>query len=148
MRIAFVCTGNSARSQMAEGFARRLVETLGMNFQVYSAGSDPAEEINPFAVQVMKEKGIDISSQRPKGLEAIPYQELDLVITLCNSARQTCPVVPGAQMIHWDLPDPAAYRGSEEEKLEFFRKVRDEIEERVWDCLQSLQLRQGNSAKL
>lgn len=147
MRIAFICTGNSARSQMAEGFARKIAETLGLDLQVYSAGSNPATEINPLAIKVMKEKNIDISSQRPKGIEAIPYQDMDIVITLCDSAKQTCPVIPNAQMLHWDLPDPADYKGTEEERTEFFRKVRDEIEERVWDFLQSLQLRQRNSAK-
>jgi len=146
MKIGFICTGNSARSQMAEGFARRLAEILRINIQVYSAGSKPAKEINPLAIEVMREKGIDITSQRPKGLEAIPYGELDLVITLCDSAKQTCPVLPGSQMLHWDLPDPASFEGTIEEKLEFFRKVRDEIEERVWDLLQSLQLRKANSA--
>ncbi len=146
MKIGFICTGNSARSQMAEGFARRLAEILKINIQVYSAGSEPAKEINPLAIEVMKEKGIDITFQRPKGLEAIPYQELDLVITLCDSAKQTCPVLPGSKMVHWDLPDPASFEGTIEEKLEFFRKVRDEIEERVWDLLQSLQLRKTNSA--
>ncbi len=130
---------------MAEGFAKRLAEVLGLNIQVYSAGSNPAQEINPLAVEVMKEKGIELSSQRPKGLEAIPYRELDLVITLCDSARQTCPVVPGVQMIHWDLRDPAGFEGTLEERLEFFRRVRDEIEEKVWDLLQSLQLRKINS---
>lgn len=146
MKIGFICTGNSARSQMAEGFARRLAEILKINVQVYSAGSKPAKEINPLAIEVMREKGIDITSQRPKGLEAIPYQELDLVITLCDSAKQTCPVLPGSKMVHWDIPDPASFEGTIEEKLEFFRKVRDEIEERVWDLLQSLQLRKANSA--
>lgn len=146
MKIGFICTGNSARSQMAEGFARRLAEILKINIQIYSAGSKPAKEINPLAIEVMREKGIDITSQRPKGLEAIPYQELDLVITLCDSAKQTCPVLPESQMVHWDLPDPASFEGTIEEKLEFFRKVRDEIEERVWDLLQSLQLRKANSA--
>ncbi|MEJ7554495.1 MAG: arsenate reductase ArsC, partial [Aquificaceae bacterium] len=72
MKIGFICTGNSARSQMAEGFARRLAEILKINIQVYSAGSNPAKEINPLAIEVMREKGIDITSQRPKGLEAIP----------------------------------------------------------------------------
>ncbi|MCS6958295.1 MAG: arsenate reductase ArsC [Aquificaceae bacterium] len=148
MKIAFICTGNSARSQMAEGFAKRLAQTLGLNLQVYSAGSNPAEEVNPLAIKVMEERGIDISSQRPKGIEAIPYQELDVVVTLCDSARQTCPILPGAEMVHWDLPDPASHRGTEEERLEFFRRIRDEIEERVWDMVQSLQIRKGNSAKL
>ncbi|MFN3472394.1 MAG: arsenate reductase ArsC, partial [Aquificaceae bacterium] len=79
MNIAFICTGNSARSQMAEAFARKIAEKLGMRLQIYSAGSNPAKEINPFAIEVMKEKNIDLSSQRPKSLEEIPYNKLDIV---------------------------------------------------------------------
>ncbi|MCS7307120.1 MAG: arsenate reductase ArsC [Aquificaceae bacterium] len=147
MRIAFLCTGNSARSQMAEGFARRFAETLNLRISVYSAGSNPSKEVNPLAIEVMKEKGIDISHQRPKGLEAIPYNELNLIITLCDSARQSCPIVNGAEHIHWSLQDPAGFEGTEAEKLEVFRRVRDDIEERVWDMLQNLQLRKGNTTK-
>ncbi|MFN3975983.1 MAG: arsenate reductase ArsC [Aquificaceae bacterium] len=141
MRIAFICTGNSARSQMAEAFARKIAEKLGMQLQIYSAGSNPAREINPFAIEVMKEKNIDLSSQRPKGLEEIPYNELDIVITLCDHARQSCPILPAKRYIHWDLPDPASFEGPPEAKREFFRKVRDSIEEKVWDLLQSLLLK-------
>lgn len=139
MKIAFICTGNSARSQMAEAFAREISKRLGIKLQAFSAGSNPAKEINPFAVEVMKEKNIDISSQRPKGLEDIPYRDLDLVITLCDSARQSCPILPAQKHIHWDLPDPASFEGPPEAKREFFRKVRDQIEERIWDLLQGLQ---------
>ncbi|MFN7064972.1 MAG: arsenate reductase ArsC [Aquificaceae bacterium] len=142
MRIVFICTGNSARSQMAEGFAKRVAEFLNIKMEVYSAGSDPAKEVNPFAIEVMQEKGIDISHQRPKGLEAIPYKEVDLVITLCDSAKQSCPIFPAQRHIHWDLPDPASFDGSPEAKREFFRRVRDEIERRVWDLLQGLRVRE------
>jgi arsenate reductase len=146
MKVAFICTGNSARSQMAEGFARRLAKEMGLDLEVYSAGSQPASQINPFAIRVMVEKGIDISHQRPKSLEEIPYESIDLVITLCDSARQFCPVLPSAKHIHWDLPDPAGFEGSEEERLEFFRKIRDQIEERLWELLKRLQLRKGKPA--
>ncbi|MFN3598695.1 MAG: arsenate reductase ArsC [Aquificaceae bacterium] len=141
MIIAFICTGNSARSQMAEAFAKIVASQLNLQLDIYSAGSQPAKEINPFALEVMAEKGIDISYQKPKGLESIPYEEVDIVITLCDSARQTCPIFPAQRHIHWDLPDPAAFEGSLEAKREFFRKVRDDIEERVWDFLQSLKVR-------
>ncbi|MFN3946720.1 MAG: arsenate reductase ArsC [Aquificaceae bacterium] len=141
MRIAFICTGNSARSQMAEAFAKVVANHLNMKLEVYSAGSQPAKEVNPFAVEVMAEKGIDISNHKPKGLEAIPYEEVDIVITLCDSARQTCPIFPAQRHIHWDLPDPAAFEGPIEAKREFFRKVRDDIEERVWDLLQGIKLK-------
>lgn len=139
MRLAFICTGNSARSQMAEAFAKRMGESLSLKLEVYSAGSNPAREINPFAIEVMREKGIDISSQKPKSLEDIPYENIDLVITLCDSARQSCPLLPAQKYIHWDLPDPAAFEGPPEAKKEFFRKIRDEIEKRVWDLLQRLE---------
>lgn len=148
MKIAFICTGNSARSQMAEGFAKKFAEFTGIKAVFYSAGSAPADRVNPMAIEVMKEKGIDISSHRPKSLEAIPYQELNLVITLCDDARQTCPTLPGVRMVHWGLQDPASFEGSETEKLEFFRRIRDEIEERVWDLLQSLQIKQHSSVEL
>lgn len=141
MKIAFICTGNSARSQMAEAFAKKIAERLGINLQIYSAGSNPAKEINPFAVEVMIEKNIDLSSQRPKGLEEIPYNYLDIVITLCDNAKQSCPNLPAKKHIHWDLPDPASFEGPPEAKREFFRKVRDNIEERVWDLLQSLRIK-------
>ncbi|MGB9873503.1 MAG: arsenate reductase ArsC, partial [Hydrogenobacter sp.] len=110
----------------------------GKDVEVYSAGSSPAKEIHPFAIRVMQEEGIDISSQHPKPIEAIPYDKLDIVITLCGDAKETCPYVPGARMDHWGLPDPAKAEGSEEERLEFFRKVRDEIKARVEELIRSL----------
>ncbi|AAC06873.1 arsenate reductase ArsC [Aquifex aeolicus] len=138
MKIAFICTGNSARSQMAEGFAKYYAKKYGLDLEVYSAGSNPAKRIAPEAIKVMKEKGIDISAQYPKKLEDIPLNEMDLIITLCGGAKESCPTVPGARQEHWDLPDPAAYEGSEEERLEFFRKVRDEIEKRVIKLMEEL----------
>ncbi len=132
MKLAFVCTGNSIRSQMAEGFARHYAGKLGRKVEVYSAGSRPAGYVHRLAVVVMEELGIDISNQRSKSLEEIPLEELDLVVTLCDSARNECPSVPGAKMVHWAIPDPAG-RG-----IWAFRWVRDEIGRRVEELIKSL----------
>ena len=123
---------------MAEGFGKFYAENLGKEVEVFSAGSEPSGYVHPLAVRVMAERGIDISGQRSKSLEEIPLSELDLIITLCGDAAERCPVVPGAKTIHWGLPDPAKAEGIEEEKLEAFRKIRDEIEKRVRELLLSL----------
>ena len=116
----FLCVANSARSQMAEGLARPLC--TGQQ-QVYSAGSSPGQ-VNPLAVQVMEEIGIDLSGQRSKGLEDVPMDRVDRVVTLC--AEEVCPAVSlGVERLHWALPDPAAETGGEEARLEAFRAVRD-----------------------
>ena len=116
----FLCVANSARSQMAEGLARPLC--TGQQ-QVYSAGSSPTQ-VNPLAVQGMEEIGIDLSGQRSKGLEDVPMDRVDRVVTLC--AEEVCPTVsPGVERLHWALPDPAAATGGEEARLEAFRAVRD-----------------------
>ena len=138
MKIGFICTGNSARSQMAEGFGKFYARELKKDVEVFSAGSEPSGYVHPLAVEVMAERGIDISNQKSKSLEEIPLRELDFVITLCGDAAERCPVVPGAKTVHWGLPDPAKVEGTEEEKLEAFRKVRDEIERRVRELLSSL----------
>jgi arsenate reductase len=138
MKIGFICTGNSARSQMAEAYAKYFAQLYGKQVEIYSAGSQPAEKVNPYAIRVMEEEGIDMSAHYPKSIEDIPYQELDMVITLCGDAKETCPVVPEAKMEHWGLPDPAKYEGSEEEKLEFFRKIRDEIKRRVEELIKGI----------
>ncbi len=138
MKIGFICTGNSARSQMAEAYAKYFAKLYGKQVEIYSAGSQPAERVNPYAVKVMEEEGIDMSGHYPKSIEDIPYRELDVVITLCGDAKETCPAVPGARMEHWGLPDPAKYEGSEEEKLEFFRKIRDEIKRRVEELIKGI----------
>ncbi|RMH81361.1 MAG: arsenate reductase ArsC [Acidobacteria bacterium] len=138
MKIAFVCTGNSARSQMAEALARHMAGSMGVELEVYSAGSRPEERINPYALKVMDEVGISLKGQRPKGLEDIPIKDMHLIITLCDSARNSCPVFPGQKSLHWDLPDPARFVGTEEERLEFFRRVREEIRKRVEDLLLGL----------
>ncbi len=134
MKIAFLCTANSARSQMSEGLARSL---SGNAIEAYSAGSKPAEQVNPYAVTVMKEVGIDISHHKPKGIEALP-KELDLLITVCSNAAEECPVLPGYEVIHWNLPDPASVGGDEENKLTAFREIRDEIKRRVQILLKDL----------
>jgi len=138
MKIGFICTGNSARSQMAEGYAKHFAKIYGKNIEIYSAGSNPAGSIHPLAIKVMEEDGVSIKDQYSKSLEEIPYQELDLVITLCGDAKESCPYVPDVKMEHWDLPDPAKAQGSEEERLEFFRKVRDTIRKRVEELIISL----------
>lgn len=134
--ILFLCTGNSARSQMAEGFARHLASE---RFEVYSAGTDP-KGIHPMAARVMDEVGIDISGQSSKGPEAVPLDRLDHLITLCGDARDNCPVLPvEVQREHWPLEDPARATGTEEEVITVFRKVRDEIKGRVEGLLKRLQ---------
>ena len=126
--ILFVCTGNSARSQMAEAFARFYG---GDHVVVYSAGLEPSR-INPRAVAVMAEKGISLAGQWSKGLDAVPVNEMDLVVTLCGDADARCPLIFGRLgRRHWPLPDPARATGSEAEILAVFRSVRDDIEGRV-----------------
>jgi len=138
VKIGFICTGNSARSQMAEGFGKYYAEKLGKDIEVYSAGSNPSGYVHPLAIKVMAEKGIDISKNKSKSLEEIPINELDYVITLCGDAAENCPVVPNANTQHWRLPDPARAKGTEEEKLEVFRQIRDEIEKRVKQLIESI----------
>jgi arsenate reductase (thioredoxin) len=120
-RILFLCVANSARSQMAEGMARRL---FGPAVRVQSAGSHPSQ-VNPLAIQAMAEIGIDISGHTSKNVDAIDPAGVDLVVTLC--AEEVCPVFLGkARQLHWPLPDPAA-RGTGHDALQAFRDVRDEI---------------------
>jgi arsenate reductase len=113
---------------MAEGFARFLAPT---GIQIYSAGTEP-KSVHPLAVRVMREAGIDISAQRSKGLEAVPLEEIDLVITLCGQAEESCPTFPKkTERVHWPLPDPALAQGTEQAILKTFREVRDAIRARV-----------------
>lgn len=127
-QVLILCTGNSARSQMAEGLLRHLA---GERMDVFSAGSKPST-VNPLAIQVMAERGIDISHQRSKHLNEFLQQPFDEVITVCDQAAEVCPIFPGkAHRIHWSFPDPAAMTGSEAERLQAFRQVRDSIEERL-----------------
>jgi arsenate reductase len=124
-KILFLCTGNSCRSQMAEGWARYL---KGDTIEAYSAGIE-RHGVNPLAVKVMTEAGVDISGQRSKKLDELPALKFDLVVTLCGHADATCPSFPGKK-IHQEFDDPpkfAALARSEEEKLLHYRRVRDEI---------------------
>ena len=132
--VLFLCTGNSCRSQMAEGFARAAA-TPGI--EIYSAGVE-AHGLNPRAVAVMAEVGVDLRQHTPKTLAEIPADEIDTVITLCGDAAERCPVFAGAvTREHWPLADPARAEGSEQTILEVFRSVRDELEKRVRDLLEA-----------
>ncbi|WP_429971918.1 arsenate reductase (thioredoxin) (plasmid) [Fructilactobacillus sp. Tb1] len=127
-QIYFLCTGNSCRSQMAEGFAKKI---LGSGCRVASAGVE-VHGLNPLAVKVMAEKGIDISQQKSKLIDPEYLCHSDLVITLCGDARDRCPVTPPTvKKIHWPLSDPALATGSEQNKMVAFRKVRDQIEQQI-----------------
>jgi len=126
--IYFVCTANSARSQMAEGWARTL---LGDRFEIVSGGTHPGV-LNPLAVRAMAEVGIDISSQFAKPIDEARLRASRLVVTLCGDARETCPVTPPeVQRQHWPLPDPAKASGTKEERLQRFCEVRDDIRRRM-----------------
>ncbi|HLG94310.1 MAG TPA: arsenate reductase ArsC [candidate division Zixibacteria bacterium] len=128
-RILFLCTGNSCRSQMAEGFAR---QHAPKSYRAASAGLEPKGYIHPRAIIVMQEVGIDIRNQTSKAFEASQAGSYDLVITLCGNAEERCPTLPaGVARSHWPLPDPAKTNGSPEEVMEGFRRVRDEIGELV-----------------
>jgi arsenate reductase len=125
-RILILCTGNSARSQMAEGLLRH---DAGGRFEVASAGTKPSQ-VRPEAVAVMAELGIDISGHRSKGVDEFTGQTFDYVLTVCGNAQESCPIFPGNTVtIHHGFEDPAALQGSEEERLALFRRVRDEIRE-------------------
>ncbi|TXT56546.1 MAG: Arsenate reductase [Candidatus Thorarchaeota archaeon] len=132
-RVLFLCTGNSARSQMAEALLREIGEE---EYQVYSAGTHPASEVNPFALEVLEEKGIDTTDLQPKLLQEFEGEIFDFVITVCDNAKQECPTFPGARRVdHWSLEDPAAFQGTYSETLTIFRETRDEIERRIRDFL-------------
>jgi arsenate reductase len=123
-RVLILCTGNSARSQMAEGLLRH---DAGERFDVESAGTS-ASFVRPEAIAVMREVGIDISGHRSKNVDEFAGQRFDCVITVCNNARESCPVFFGeSQKLHRDFEDPAAFIGSGEERLAVFRRVRDEL---------------------
>jgi len=125
MNILILCTGNSCRSQMAEGIMRKLYPEA----DVYSAGTKPENEVNPYAVQVMKEMGIDISDQYTKSVHQFIKKSFDFVITVCDNARQICPVFTGKvhTRLHIGFEDPADATGTDEQKLAVYRKVRDQI---------------------
>jgi len=127
MKILILCIGNSCRSQMAQAFLQSFDKTL----KVFSAGTEPADKVNPIAIQVMNEVGIDISHNTPKHVNLYLGEEWDYVITVCGGANKTCPAFIGKVNQRWHLgyDDPAEALGTDEEKLAVFRRVRDEISE-------------------
>ncbi|CAJ1195292.1 Arsenate reductase [Companilactobacillus paralimentarius] len=134
-KIYFICTGNSCRSQMAEGFAK---ESFSEDWQVESAGIE-AHGVNPLAVKVMAEVNIDLSHNKSKLIDTDFLNDCDLVVTLCGDARDRCPMTPpSVKKLHWPLPDPAQATGTEAEKMVVFRQVRDQIKELVIDLASSL----------
>ncbi len=127
-RVLILCTGNSARSQMAEGLLRHIACD---RFEVESAGVEPSH-VRPQAIEAMREIGIDISEHRSKSVDEFAGQEFDYVITVCDNANERCPAFPGkTKRIHWSFDDPAAAEGDEKTVLGVFRRVRDEIEARL-----------------
>ncbi len=123
LRVLFLCTHNSARSQMAEGWLRH---RSGDRFQAFSAGTE-ATAVRPLAIRAMAEIGVDVSGQKSKTLDRYLDEPWDCVITVCDQANQVCPAFPGGRSLHWSLPDPSAATGSDEEQLQVYRAVRDEI---------------------
>lgn len=136
MRILILCTGNSCRSQMAEGFLR----SFDPEIEVKSAGTEPSNQVHPKAVEVMKEKGIDLSDHYPQKVDEFLNDAFDYVITVCGHAQENCPVFLGdvKQQLHIGFEDPADATGTEEEILEEFRRIRDEIRERMQGFLKAL----------
>lgn len=128
-KVIFLCTGNSARSQMAETFLKK---HAGEHFEVYSAGFEP-QGINPFTIKVMEELGYDLKDQYSKELkEFLGKVHFGIVITVCEKAEKTCPIIPGVRTrLFWSFEDPAVFEGTEQEKLAKFRQVRDLIHQRI-----------------
>lgn len=127
-KVLFLCTGNSARSQMAEGMLRELA---GDRYEVISAGTHPVG-LNPYAVKAMEEIGIDISDHVSERVDDYLDQHFDYVVTVCDQAKEACPIFPGAtSMLHWSFEDPAKAEGTYKERLVTFRRVRDEITARI-----------------
>lgn len=136
-RILILCTGNSCRSQMAEGF----LKSLDAGLEVFSAGTNPAPRVNPLAAKVMKEINIDITGGHPKKVEQFVEQSFDYVITVCDNAKETCPVFTGnvKHKLHIGFDDPADVAGTEEEILNTFRKIRDEIKKEFKKFIQQIE---------
>ena len=136
MKILILCTGNSCRSQMAEG----LLKSFDDKLEVYSAGTNPSSRVHSKAIRVMKEVGIDISQNVPKNVDRFLDQSFDYVITVCDNAKETCPVFTGKvkHRLHIGFEDPTDATGTEEEIIAVFRKVRDEIKERFKEFCNNL----------
>ncbi len=135
-KILILCTGNSCRSQMAEGF----LKSFDSNLTVESAGTEPATQVNPNAVKVMAEVGIDISQNKPKLVDQFINQEWDYVITVCDNAKETCPAFLGKvkHRLHIGFEDPAEATGTPDEVMAVFRKVRDEIKEKFSEFIKTI----------
>lgn len=134
-RVLILCTGNSCRSQMAEGFVNHL---LAGRWEARSAGTSPAARVHPLAVTAMAEGGVDISSGVPEVVDRYLDEAWDLVVTVCDSAKEACPVFPGrVETVHIPFDDPADAEGSEEEKMAVFRRVRDEIRDRLVEAIRA-----------
>ena len=127
-RVLILCTGNSARSQMAEGLLKHLG---GSGYEVFSAGTHPSV-VNPLAIDAMREIGIEISRHRSKSVDEFVNEEFDYVITVCDRANESCPIFFGqAKRVHWGFDDPAVAEGANESRLSIFRRVRDEMTQRL-----------------
>lgn len=134
-KVMFLCTGNTCRSQMAEGFAK----TFGELIDAYSAGLMPVGVVNPRAIMVMKEVGIDISSQKSKAIDTDLLTKMDIIVTLCGNAEASCPITPASiKRMHWPIDDPVSAVGTEDEIMMEFRKARDEIKSRIMELINSL----------
>ena len=131
-RVLILCTGNSCRSQMAQGLFRHLSNGT---YDAHSAGVSPTT-VNPLAIRAMREIGIDISRHTSDSIDQYLNRDFDLVITVCDNAKENCPIFPGAKdMRHWPFEDPADARGTEEERMRVFRKVRDKIRDQIANFL-------------
>jgi arsenate reductase len=128
-RVLFLCTGNSCRSQMAEELLRSLG---GDRFESHSAGSKPTGQVHPLAIEAMREVHLDLTGATSKSVTQFDGQTFDYVVTVCDNAKEDCPVFPAVtKMVHWSFDDPAAATGNDEQKMRVFRRVRDEIRHRV-----------------
>ncbi len=133
-RVLFLCTHNSARSQMAEGFLRAMA---GDRFEAQSAGTEKTS-VNPLAIRVMAERGIDLSGHTSKVYDGLLQERWDYLVTVCDDANERCPFIPGvANRLHWSFEDPSRAKGSDEERLQTFRRIRDQIQQRLAEWLKT-----------
>jgi len=142
-KILILCTGNSCRSQMAEGF----MKSFNSELEVYSAGTNPSKQVHPKAIQVMKEVGIDLSKNYPKMVDQFLDEPFDYVITVCDNAKETCPVFIGkvGKQLHIGFEDPADATGTEDEILSEFRRIRDEIKKEFYEFYKSTILKKNDT---
>ena len=133
-RVLFLCTHNSARSQMAEGFLRAMA---GDRFEAQSAGTEKTS-VNPLAIRVMAERGIDLGGHTSKTYDGLMPERWDYLVTVCDDANERCPFVPGSvKRLHWSFEDPSRATGAEDERVQVFRRVRDQIQQRLAEWLDS-----------